>query len=215
VAETRRYDSAVRLAKTRRTRVRILDAARALFLADGYVGTTLDAVAARAGVSPQTVYNLVGNKATLFKTVYDVTLAGDDEPIPLSGRPEFEGVLDATSGRAALVAYANICELLWTRVGPLVQLATAQAAAGDRDLRTFVETIETERLTGTHNIVRYLDDRFGLRPGLTVAEGTDVVWTLTGPDVVERLVVRRGWSWPRWREWLVATVHHGLFGEPA
>jgi len=88
VSETRRYDSATRLAKARRTRMRILSAARDLFLVDGYVGTTLDAVAATAGVSPQTVYNLVGGKATLFKAVYDVTLAGDDEPIPIARRPD-------------------------------------------------------------------------------------------------------------------------------
>lgn len=211
MTETRRYDSALRLAKTRRTRVRILDAARHLFLAGGYVGTTLDAVAARAEVSQQTVYNLVGSKATLFKTVYDVTLAGDDEPIPLAARPEFERVLDALSARGSLVAYARICELLWTRVGPLVRVATAQAAAGDPDLRVFVETIETERAIGSRNIVRMLDDRFGLRPGLTVDEGADIVWTLTGPDVVERLVERRGWSWVRYQEWFVETVHHGLF----
>jgi AcrR family transcriptional regulator len=192
--------------------VRILDAARELFLADGYVGTTLDAVAARAEVSPQTVYNLVGSKATLLKAVYDVTLAGDDEPVPLVARPEFENVLEAPTARAALAAYAQVAELLWARIGPLVRVALAQAAAGDRDVRAFVETIEAERATGTHNIVRYFADRFGLRPGLTVVEGADIAWTLTSPDIVDRLVERRGWSWPRYQEWLVDTVHHALFG---
>jgi AcrR family transcriptional regulator len=212
VAETRRYDSPVRLAKTRRTRLRILDSARDLFLTDGYVGTTLDAVAGRAEVSPQTVYNLVGGKATLFKTVYDVTLAGDDEPIPMAARPELQRVVDAPSPRAALVAYAGAAEVLWTRTGPLVRAAIAQAAAGDQDLRAFVETIESERLHGTRNLVRSLDERFGLRPGLTVAEGADLLWTLAGPDVVDRLVTGRGWSWDRFQEWLVDTLHHGLFG---
>jgi AcrR family transcriptional regulator len=212
VVENRRYDGAVRLAKTRRTRVRILDCARELFLDVGYVGTTLDAVAARAEVSPQTVYNLVGSKATLFKTVYDVTLAGDDEPIPLVGRPEYKRVFDAATVDEALDAYATVAKLLWTRVGPLVRVALAQAAAGDRDLRAFVETIETERATGTLYVVRYFADRFGLRAGLTVEEGADIVWTLTGPDIVDRLVVRRGWSLSRYQEWLVDTVRHALIG---
>jgi len=212
VAETRRYDGALRLAKTRQARVRILDVARELFVADGYVGTTVDAVAARAGVSPQTVYNLVGGKATLFKTVWDVTLAGDDEPIPLFGRPEFQPVFDAPTARASLAAYAGVAETLWGRIGPLVTLAFAQAAAGDRDLRALVETIETERATGTRTIVGIFAERFGLRPGLTVDVGTDIVWTLTSPDIVERLVERRGWAWPRYQEWLVDTIHHGLFG---
>ena len=88
----------------------------------------------------------------------------------------------------------------------------AQAAAGDRDLRGFVETIEAERATGTHSLVRYLADRFGLRPGLTVARAADILWTLTGPDTVDRLVVRRGWTWDHYQEWVVDTVHHCLFG---
>jgi AcrR family transcriptional regulator len=212
VAETRRYDSPVRLAKTRRTRLRILDSARDLFLADGYAGTTLDAVAGRAEVSPQTVYNLVGGKATLFKTVYDVTLAGDDEPIPLADRPEMLRVRDASSARASLVAYAETSRLLWTRVGPLLRAATAQAAAGEPDLRAFVERIESERLTGTRLVVRSLDERFGLRPELTIDEATDLVWTVASPDVADRLVTHRGWSLDRFQEWLVDTLHHGLFG---
>jgi AcrR family transcriptional regulator len=214
VPETRRYDSAARLEKARRTRGRILAAARDLFLAGGYVGTTLDAVAARAEVSPQTVYNLVGGKATLFKAVYDVTLAGDDEPVPLAARPEFQRVYDAPTAREALAAYAVVARLVWNRVGPLVGVATAQAAAGDRDLRGFVETIETERATGVHNLVRFLADRFGLRPGLTVARAADILWTLTAPDTADRLVVRRGWTWDRFQDWVVDTVHHCLFDQP-
>jgi AcrR family transcriptional regulator len=213
LSETRRYDSATRLAKTRRTRMRIVEAARDLFLAGGYAGTTLDAVAAQAGVSPQTVYNLVGGKATLFKTVYDVTLAGDDEPVPLAGRPEFQRLLAATSSREVVTIYVALARVLWNRVGLLVAAATAQAAAGDKDLRAFVETIETERATGLRSLVEYMAERFGLRAGLTVAQAADIVWALTGPDAVDRLVVRRGWNWDDYQEWLVDVVHHSLFGD--
>jgi AcrR family transcriptional regulator len=211
VSETRRYDSATRLAKARITRVRIVDAARDLFLAGGYVGTTLDAVAASAGVSPQTVYNLVGGKATLFKTVYDVTLAGDDEPVPLAGRPEYQRILDAPTAREAVAIYVALEQVLWERVGALVAVATAQAAAGDKDLRAFVETIETERATGIRRLVAHLADRFGLRAGLTVEQAGDIFWTMTGPDFVDRLIVRRGWDWAPFQEWLVEAVHHSLF----
>jgi AcrR family transcriptional regulator len=214
VAETRRYDSAVRLEKARRTRARILATAHDLFLAGGYVGTTLDSVASGAGVSQQTVYNLVGGKATLFKTVYDVTLAGDDEPVPIAARPEFQRIYDAPSAREALARYAAVGRQILHRVGPLVGVATAQAAAGDRDLREFVETIETERATGTYDVVRHLADRFGLRPGLTVARAADILWTLSAPEMADRLVVRRGWTWERYQEWLVDTVHHCLFENP-
>jgi AcrR family transcriptional regulator len=62
--------SEVRAEQRRATRQRILDAARALLLKRGYGGATVDAIAARAGVSVQTVYNAVGGKAAVLKAVY-------------------------------------------------------------------------------------------------------------------------------------------------
>lgn len=47
----------------------IVDAAQQEFLASGYAGTTMSAVAVRAGTSTKTVYRLVPNKAELFRNV--------------------------------------------------------------------------------------------------------------------------------------------------
>lgn len=52
-------------------RTAILTAARELFLADGFDRTSVDAVAARAGVSKRTVYDYFGDKQTLLRTVVD------------------------------------------------------------------------------------------------------------------------------------------------
>ena len=84
----RRYSTALRTEQTALSRRRILDAAARLFLERGYLGTTLAAVADTAGVSVQTVYNVVGSKAVLLKAVYDVTLVGDDAPAPMATSSE-------------------------------------------------------------------------------------------------------------------------------
>lgn len=55
------------LAKSKRDR--ILEAAATVFCQDGYTGASIDAVATRAGVSRQTIYNHVGDKDGLFKDV--------------------------------------------------------------------------------------------------------------------------------------------------
>jgi len=47
----------------------ILNAAADVFANDGFAGASIDAIAARAGVSRQTVYNQVGDKDNLFKIV--------------------------------------------------------------------------------------------------------------------------------------------------
>ncbi|WP_305785542.1 TetR/AcrR family transcriptional regulator [Symbioplanes lichenis] len=49
----------------------ILDAAEALFLTEGYDRTSVDAVAARAGVSKRTVYDHFGDKETVFLRVVE------------------------------------------------------------------------------------------------------------------------------------------------
>ena len=150
----------------------------------------------------------------LFKTVYDVTLAGDDEPIPIAQRPDYRRIYEAATPREALTIAATFERILFVRVGPLVALATAQAAAGDKDLRAFVKTIETERATGNRGLVVQFASRFGLRPDLTVDRATEILWTLTGPHPAEQLVIRCGWDWPTYEAWLVDTVHHALFGSP-
>jgi len=202
VTQPRRYSSTLRDEQVRLTRRRVLDAARQLFLAKGYVGTTIEAVAGAAGVSVQTVYNVVGGKPKLVKAVYDVTLAGDDEPVPMAGRPEYLALMAETDPARFAGRYIDIAIALQNRLGPLLAILTAQAAAGDRDLQEFVRTIDNERATGTTMLVRAFAERFGLRPGLTVARAVDLVWALISPDAIDRLLVQRGWAAPQVTKWM-------------
>ncbi|RXS85676.1 TetR/AcrR family transcriptional regulator [Streptomyces sp. TM32] len=54
-----------------RSRLKILAAAKALFLQDGYDGVNLDRVAAQAEVARQTVYNQFGSKEAVFRAVME------------------------------------------------------------------------------------------------------------------------------------------------
>ena len=208
----RRYSTALRDEQTALTRGRILDAAGRLLSEHGYLGTTLAGVAAAAGVSVQTVYNVVGGKPVLLKAVYDWTLAGDDEPVPLVRRPDFQAVLDAPDGRTCLRRYAHVGRLLGERLLPLVTILYAQAATGDADLAAFARTVEGERGSGTRGLAQHVADRFGLRPGLAVPVAADVLWALTAPDVAERLVLRRHWGWDRFEAWQGNTMADALLG---
>ena len=52
-----------------RTRAAVLEAARALFLRDGYAGSTMEGIAAAAGLTKRTLYNNYGDKETLFRLI--------------------------------------------------------------------------------------------------------------------------------------------------
>ena len=84
----RSYASPTRALQARATRAEILRSAATLFAEQGYGRTSVGAVAERAGVTAQTIYNVVGSKQQLLKAAYDVMLAGDDEPMSLAERPE-------------------------------------------------------------------------------------------------------------------------------
>lgn len=202
---------ALRAEQARLTRRRIVEAATALFLEQGYVSTTLAEIAAAAGVSVQTVYNAVGGKAVVLKAAYDVVLAGDDEPVPIAERPTIRAMVDATDGRSALGWYARLARELGERTLPLVTVLYAQASS-DPDLDAHVATIEGERATGTRRTAELVANRFGLRTGLDVDAAADVLWTLTAPDVADRLVRRRDWGWDRYETWLATAMGDALLG---
>ena len=69
------------------TEARLVDAATRLFVRNGYVATTLTAVAEEAGVAPRTVYLRFGTKVALFARVMDVAVVGDTAPVDLEHRP--------------------------------------------------------------------------------------------------------------------------------
>lgn len=60
----------------------ILDAAISLFLAQGYARTSVDAIAAAAGVGKQTVYGHFGDKEALFLAAVDAARGAAHTPLP-------------------------------------------------------------------------------------------------------------------------------------
>lgn len=205
---TRVYNSAARIEGAQRTRTSIVETARDLLLHDGYAGMTVASLAAAAGVSPQTVYNSVGNKAAVVKAVYDQMMAGDDAEVPMSDRPEFRAMFDSSDRPAFARAYAGWVRVLSSRVGPL--LGALLAHGTDATLLEFTETIEQERYVGTTHAITGLRDRVGLAAHHADAHDVrrlvDAVWTLNSPDSYDRLVRRRGWAPSDYETWLAGQL---------
>jgi AcrR family transcriptional regulator len=199
---SRRYESPVRTEQVARTRRRVAEAAASLFVRDGYESTTVAAVAREAGVSAQTVYNAWATKADLLKGAYDVTLVGDDEPVPLARRPEVQALYALTDAEDLLRGYASLGRRLLERVGPLMRQVGAGAAAGVPDLLAHAETMGRERLVGTGMVARRLDELGALPAGRSVEQVRDRIWTLNSVEVWSLLTVTLGWSADAYEEWV-------------
>ena len=72
-------------ARTRLARAAVVQAARTLFLERGYAATTIEAISDLSDVPPATVYRLFSSKLGILKALLDVSIAGDDEAVPLAG----------------------------------------------------------------------------------------------------------------------------------
>lgn len=193
--DRRAYRSPLRREHAELTRTRVVEAAYHCFVhGAGYTKTTMTQLAAAAGVSTQTLYNTFRSKAALLKTVYDVHLAGDDEPVPMAERPEFRAMTELTDAAELLRTYARIGRVLLERIGPLVAMIFEGAAAGDADLRALVETTGRERLIGAGGTVDQVIALGGLRPGLARETAIDLIWMINSFQVWDLLVRQRGWT---------------------
>src|SRR5258708_32704816 len=99
----RGYHSPRREMRARQTRARIIAAAARRFLARGYAGTTMRAVALDAGVALPTVELAFRTKAGLLKAVIDVAIAGDDEQAAMLER-QWAARAESIAGPADFVA---------------------------------------------------------------------------------------------------------------
>ena len=197
----RSYDSSRRQEQARETRRRVIEAARVSFLEEGYAHTTIAALAESAGVSVETVYKAFGNKPRLAKAVFDVSIVGDDEPVPLMER-EFVAQNKADPDpRSKLAAFADNTAGIAERTGALL-LVLRTAASTDAGAADVWDQLQSERLTGMTFFARHLAEGGHLRDGVSVDEARDVLWAHTSVELWDLLVRQRGWSARRHGRWL-------------
>jgi AcrR family transcriptional regulator len=205
----RPYDATSRQQQARVRRLRVVLAARDLFERDGYRRTTVVGIAAAAEVSPEMVYKTFGSKAALAKAVFDVALAGDDEPVPIRERPAIAAIRAEPDVRRQIALFV---EGLVQRLGrsARIQVMVRDGRHVDESLQPVWDQLVEEGLTGMRMLGRRLLDTGQLRAGLDLDEVTDLLWNYLAIDHYERLVLTRGWSTARYGEWLTRAITTAL-----
>jgi AcrR family transcriptional regulator len=197
MGESTRYHSPARAEQARQNRRAVLDAAHDLFVEQGFGATTIEQIADRAGVSKPTVFNAVGNKVEVFRTVLDIAMAGDGEPHRLS--------LDARDLDTAVTRVADYIAQVCRRYAPLHR-ALSGAAGADPAMAELYEAAELQRYETAGQLLGLLEQHaHPLRPRAR-ARTQDRLWVLMAPDNYARLVGARGWSHRAYREWLTEAI---------
>jgi AcrR family transcriptional regulator len=206
VAEVKRsYDASRRREQARARRLAVVLAARDLFARDGFRSTTIAAIAARAGVSAESIYKGFGSKAALAKAIFDLTVAGDDEPVPVADRPAMQAMRDEPDVRRKIEMFVGGLARRQARSAQ-VQILIRDVQHVDESLAPVWEKLNDEALVGMTMLARHLVDTGQLRDGIDVDEVRDVLWNYLAIDTYERLVLSRGWPLQRYADWLSRTI---------
>jgi AcrR family transcriptional regulator len=203
-----------RTARARATRARIVAAATGLFITDGYAATSVETIAATAGVGVQTVYYAFGTKGAILAAALDQAVAGDDEPFTTLERPWARQVLAAADPIGQLRLQVAGAAGIYARAATLLDVVRS-AAATDTDLAQIWQTNIEQRHTVQHAFATTLARKTALRPGLTIDEAADIALAILSPETYNLLVTGRGWAPARWKTWALDALTRQLTNLPA
>ncbi|MGB7961421.1 MAG: TetR/AcrR family transcriptional regulator [Propionicimonas sp.] len=189
-----------RQAKAAATRQRIIEAATVEFIAHGYHGAVMAAIAERAGVAVQTVYFVFHTKPELFAAALDAAVLGpeDEPPLQQSWASDAAATPDPVAAlRVFIHASAGILE----RASALSEVAHA-AAVTDPELAAVYHSRDTLRSDGYRDFIHQLT----LPPGVDAGHATDLLIALHSPRLYQALRDERGWTHQQITTWMTQTI---------
>ena len=203
----RSYDSRLRLERADATRLAIAAAAGRLFAERGYAATSIEEIAAAAGVGRATVFTSVGGKPELLKEAYRLAVRGPaNANTPLGQQARSRRISAEPDAHKLLAGYAGVMVEVGRRLSPLYEAVRA-AAHADPEARKLWQLITEERRTAATGIVRRLAERGALLHGLDL-------WVLNDPGLYQLLVTQRRWTQRRFRSWLTTSMQTQLLEPP-
>ena len=204
VKPRRAYDSPHRREQARATRHTVLEAARVLFTENGYVATTIDAIATRANVAPETVYAVFGTKRALLSELVDISIAGGDLALPILDQPWVQEMREAPDLRRRIQILAGNGRSILERRAAVDDVVRG-AAAADPEIATLWERGKAERHAGQLAMLRIVMGAAG-PPAIGFETAADILFALGSPETYRLLVVDRGWTGARFEHWYGETI---------
>jgi AcrR family transcriptional regulator len=179
------------------TRSMIVAAAQALFLEQGYICTTMETIAERAGVATSTVYAIFGSKRGILRAIRDTWHERSHIREVLNRAPQ------SSSPTELLDLLAQATRRQWETGAEVTAIYTGAAAADRRAAAELTQAL-TGRREGLQGFARGLEPH--LRPGLDVGHAASILQALCLPEVFDELVRHSGWSGDEYQEWLARTL---------
>jgi len=195
--------------RARENRRRMLDTARELFVEEGYPATTMERIAAQAGVAVQTLYYTFRTKAQLLCEVMEATAAGEPDPAPVTQRPWTAEAMTTRSAHRALALSLEHGTDIFERAAPLWPALWA-ASTLDPYVAEYWQQVATKRRDGMGRLVARLAEIGALRDDIDQQRATDLMFVLVSHDTFRGLVQHAEWTLPAYKTWLFTTLTQQL-----
>ncbi|MGZ9222483.1 MAG: TetR/AcrR family transcriptional regulator [Anaerolineales bacterium] len=202
----RKYDSTRRQAQAEETRHQILAAAHKLFMERGYAGATIEAIATEAGVAPETIYAVFKNKKKILVNLINfLSATRAEEKTPLLQRAGPQAVAQERDQRRQLQMFAQIVANNLEGAAPISEIILV-AAKTERDVDKIMRQLIKQRWQHMTVAVQQIASNGPFREKMDEADATDIVWTLTSPEVFLLLTRDLGWPKEKYVQWLAETL---------
>jgi AcrR family transcriptional regulator len=171
----------------------------------GYGGTTIDAIAEKAGVASETVYAIFKNKRNILSFLFDISIGGDDQPVRLIDRPGPQAVLHETDQPRQIAMFARDITEILSRAAPVFEIMRV-AAKTEPEIAGLVQRLLKERLQNMTMVAKSIDANGSLREGLKPSSAAETIWSLTSPELYQLCTVDLGWTKEKYAQWLMETL---------
>jgi TetR/AcrR family transcriptional regulator, regulator of cefoperazone and chloramphenicol sensitivity len=196
--------SSVREERAEVTKDAIRRAARRLFVERGFASTSIQDLAAEAGVAVRTIYLAFGSKqGVAVDLIVRIGVDADAETVMRELAP------DATDPARLLAAMSRYRRNLFERGADVITMVR-EGVGSSPELRVALDLgIETAR-AAFQGLCARLDEIGVLKTGLDVDEAAGHALVLSSVDGYDELVNRRGWSHDDYEAWLCRALVEAL-----
>lgn len=199
----RSYSSSLRDEQARHTRLRIRQAARDLYAANGFLATTIAEIAERAGVSTATVYSAFDSKAGLV-----VAMLEDMEESAGTGE-QLKELFSENDPHKQLRTYLSVHCDLFRNSSDL--LRAAMRAIEDPEVAALAARGDTRRRQVIDQLASRWEEAGVLRRDLTPQAASERLWLLTTVEGYLNAIDRLGWTPEEYEIWLADLAERELF----
>jgi AcrR family transcriptional regulator len=167
--------------RTEQKQAAITEAATELFLRDGYRGTSMDDIAAAAGVSKQTIYKQFAHKEQLFSHVVEALVNAASDPVYDAVRAlQVSGDVEA---ELRAIARRQLELVLRPRLMQLRRLVIAEAARFPQLGKVFFDQGPRRTIDALADTFRQLDERGLLHIDDPLTAASQFNWLVMGPPM--------------------------------